>query len=110
MPARHPTGGKIERFYEKPDNNGTVDGQTLYANGGVYVIEPGALASIHMGEIASIERQVFPALAKQGQLGGYLQAEGKAQVYFADIGTPESLAAFEKDIYAGSVPGLSISR
>ena len=42
------------------------------------------------------EREVFPRLAERGALAGHAQ-----QAYFADIGTPESLAAFERDVLSG---------
>ena len=65
-------------------------------NGGVYVLEPQALAEIQPGQAASIERDVFPRLASRRQLAGHEQS-----AYFADIGTPESLAAFERDVLDG---------
>jgi len=65
-------------------------------NGGVYVLEPSALAEIQPGQAASIERDVFPRLASRRQLAGHEQS-----AYFADIGTPESLAAFERDVLDG---------
>jgi NDP-sugar pyrophosphorylase family protein len=65
-------------------------------NGGVYVLEPSALAEIQPGQAASIERDVFPRLASHRQLAGKEQS-----AYFADIGTPESLAAFERDVMRG---------
>jgi mannose-1-phosphate guanylyltransferase len=62
----------------------------------VYLIEPQALAQVQPGQPASIERDIFPALAARGQLAGLEQ-----QAYFADIGTPASLTAFERDVQAG---------
>ncbi len=71
---------------------------TNIVNGGVYLLEPLALADIPPWEAASIEREVFPRLASRGQLGGLVQ-----DAYFADIGTPESLEAFERDVVRGVV-------
>jgi NDP-sugar pyrophosphorylase family protein len=51
-----------------------------------------------LGGAASIERDVFPRLASRGRLGGHEQ-----RAYFADIGTPESLSAFEKDVLDGKL-------
>ncbi len=89
--------GHILAFDEKPGlesprrNESTPPG--VLVNGGVYVLEPQALAEIAPGQAASIERDVFPRLAARGQLAGLEQA-----AYFADIGTPASLAAFERDV------------
>lgn len=93
--------GKILSFVEKPASplDEPVSAVRL-ANAGVYVLEPHALASLRPGEPASIERQVFPQLAEQGLLVGNIQ-----EAYFVDIGTPQSLAAFERDILAGCLPG-----
>jgi NDP-sugar pyrophosphorylase family protein len=60
------------------------------------VLTPLALADVPLGRAASIERDVFPLLAARGQLAGLVQ-----EAYFADIGTPESLAAFERDVRDG---------
>ncbi len=70
--------------------------RTVLVNGGVYVLEPRALAEVQPGQAVSIEREVFPRLAAQGMLAGQVQ-----EAYFADIGTPESLAAFERDVLDG---------
>lgn len=90
--------GKIKAFIEKPPAIETANPATALVNGGVYLLEPAALANIAPGKSVSIERVVFPELACQKKLGGIVQS-----AYFADIGTPESLAAFEQDIYAGVV-------
>jgi len=87
--------GHILAFNEKPAQ---AQGKPLPAlvNGGVYVLEPPALAEIQPGQAASIERDVFPRLASRRQLAGQEQS-----AYFTDIGTPESLAAFERDVQDG---------
>jgi NDP-sugar pyrophosphorylase family protein len=87
--------GQILAFDEKPIH---AQGKPLPAlvNGGVYVLEPQALSVIQPGQAASIEREVFPRLAARGLLAGHVQ-----QAYFADIGTPESLTAFERDVLEG---------
>jgi D-glycero-alpha-D-manno-heptose 1-phosphate guanylyltransferase len=88
--------GHILAFNEKPAKS---HGSPLPAlvNGGVYVLEPQALAIIRPGQSASIERDVFPHLAAYRQLAGLEQ-----NAYFADIGTPESLSTFERDVRDGS--------
>lgn len=90
--------GTITAFDEKPDQGWLADPAPVLVNGGIYVINPGALAFIQPGRAISIEREVFPILADQGRLAGLVQA-----AYFADIGTPESLAAFEQDLIAGAI-------
>jgi NDP-sugar pyrophosphorylase family protein len=90
--------GHILAFDEKPaqaqvETPNLASLQTVLVNGGVYVLEPSALTEIRPGQAASIERDVFPRLASRGQLAGLEQS-----AYFADIGTPESLAAFERDV------------
>jgi len=96
--------GHILSFDEKPA--GTPHAQTprrgvstspVLVNGGVYILAPQALAEIPLGQAASIERDVFPHLAARRQLAGLEQS-----AYFADIGTPESLAAFERDVLDGT--------
>ncbi|MFC1879255.1 nucleotidyltransferase family protein [Chloroflexota bacterium] len=93
--------GRIVAFDEKPALKKALPASSILASGGIYVMERSALAVIEPGQTASIERQVFPLLAEQGRLAGYIQ-DG----YFADIGTPESLASFEKDVET-DITGLS---
>jgi NDP-sugar pyrophosphorylase family protein len=88
--------GKILSFAEKPAGGGLAAGALV--NGGVYLLEPTALAGIPEGRPVSIEREVFPPLAAAGRLYGQVQ-----RAYFADIGTPHSLAAFEADVASGKV-------
>jgi len=91
--------GHILAFDEKPAKVETSRWEvfaSFLVNGGVYVLEPSALAEIQPGQAASIERDVFPRLASRRLLAGQVQS-----AYFADIGTPESLAAFERDVLDG---------
>jgi NDP-sugar pyrophosphorylase family protein len=90
--------GRITSFEEKA-SEGAGQQSVWLVNAGLYLLEPRALASVAPGESASIERQVFPQLARQGELYGQVQ-----QAYFADIGTPESLAVFESDVLAKHTP------
>jgi NDP-sugar pyrophosphorylase family protein len=92
---------KIVEFTEKPVGGNQAEriaseAAEAWTNGGIYVLTPQALAEVPLGQAISIERQVFPALAARGQLAG-CQQDG----YFMDIGTPESLAAFEQDVIKG---------
>jgi NDP-sugar pyrophosphorylase family protein len=80
--------GLIHQFYEKPPQNAPS-----LVNGGIYLLEPHALADLEPGQPASLEREIFPTLAARGQLAGLVQ-----EAYFVDIGVPESLLAFEQDV------------
>ncbi len=85
--------GMIRNFNEKPQKQGPA-----LANGGIYLFDPGFLDLIPENQPASLEKDLFPALAHAGKLSGYIQ-----DAYFCDIGTPESLAAFENDIQTAKV-------
>lgn len=74
--------GRVLAFREKG-----IAGPGLI-NAGVYLLRPGALASIAPGATASIETDVFPQLAEAGRLGAF-----PVQGQFLDIGTPESYTA-----------------
>jgi len=86
--------GTVTNFHEKPPHS-----RGALVSGGVYVLEPRALDVIERGRAASIERDVFPVLAARGRLAGSVQ-----HGYFADIGTPEALSAFECDMATGAAP------
>lgn len=85
--------GLVAEFSEKPEETGPA-----LVSGGVYAFLPEALKTIVPGETASLERDLFPRLAAEGLLAGSVQA-----VYFKDIGTPESLRSFERDLREGAV-------
>jgi mannose-1-phosphate guanylyltransferase len=76
-----PTGddGRVIEFLEKVD-----DPPTNRINAGAYVLEAAVAERIEPGRAVSFEREVFPAMAEEGVLYGYM-AEG----YWIDIGTPE---------------------
>jgi NDP-sugar pyrophosphorylase family protein len=88
--------GKIVSFDEKPEQ-----AQESLVSGGVYVLERQALARIQPGQVVSLEREIFPHLATDGKLAGLV-----CSAYFADIGTPESLSAFEQDVISGRSLGV----
>jgi histidinol-phosphate phosphatase family protein len=75
-------------------------------NAGVYLLRPGALDAVAPGSAASVETDVFPALARAGELDGW-SAPGE----LLDIGTPESYAAAGRflaglaDVSAGGAAG-----
>jgi D,D-heptose 1,7-bisphosphate phosphatase len=75
-------GDRIDSFTARP----TVDGSGLI-NGGVYRLKRQILDSI-VSVPSSLERDVFPALARQGLLRGRVYDR-----FFLDIGTPEEFEA-----------------
>jgi mannose-1-phosphate guanylyltransferase len=60
-------GGKIIKFIEKPKKE---DAPSNLINAGVYIIEPDVINMIPEGA-CSIERDIFPKIAKMGKLFGY---------------------------------------
>jgi len=73
-------GDRIVEFIEKP----TASEDSKLINAGVYLLEPEIFKYIPKGR-ASIERDVFTKLAKEGKLYGY-HFEGE----WLDTGTPEA--------------------
>jgi mannose-1-phosphate guanylyltransferase len=86
--------GSVASFVEKP---GEHEGTALI-NAGVYVLEREVLEMVPRGRLYSIERGVFPKLARSGSLFGYVD-EG----YWRDIGTPESYLQAHFDILERTV-------
>ncbi len=73
--------GRIERFTEKPPMESAPSN---LINAGVYVLEPDVLALIPEGRAVSMEREIFPRLAKEGCLFGHC-----FKGLWMDIGKPE---------------------
>jgi mannose-1-phosphate guanylyltransferase len=86
--------GSVADFLEKP---GEWEGTALI-NAGVYLLEPEVLELIPRGRLFSIERGVFPKLARAGSLYGHA-----GRGYWRDIGTPESYLQAHFDILEGTV-------
>ncbi len=86
--------GSVASFVEKP---GEWEGAALI-NAGVYVLQPEVLELIPRGKLFSIERGVFPKLARAGSLYGHVD-DG----YWRDIGTPESYLQAHFDILQRAV-------
>lgn len=78
---------KIIDFAEKKSDGGAI------INNGIYVFEPKIFDYIEPEKNVSLEHEVFPKLAKEGLLYGYLH-EG----YFMDIGRPETYKKFKEDV------------
>ena len=85
--------GRVVEFLEK------VEGQpTNRINAGAYVLERAVAERIEPGRAVSFEREVFPAMAAEGILYGFM-AEG----YWIDIGTPERYLEATYDLLARRV-------
>ena len=69
---------RIKQFDEKTKN---VDGSGV-VNAGVYILSPEVLEKIPSGGMVSIERQVFPKLAKDNLMQGWEHRGG----YWYDVG------------------------
>ncbi|MCJ7424153.1 NDP-sugar synthase [Candidatus Bathyarchaeota archaeon] len=73
--------GRISRFIEKPPRESA---QSNLINAGTYVLSPGIFEYIPKGQQVSIERDVFPKLAEEKALYGYVYGG-----LWIDIGKPE---------------------
>lgn len=86
--------GRVLRFVEKPAP-GETSADTI--NAGTYVFEPAVLDLIPALERVSVERDTFPRLVDQGQLGTYLTDD-----YWIDTGLPEQLLTANLDLVNGN--------
>ncbi len=83
-------GNCIKNFIEKPAKG---QAPTNLINAGVYVLSPKVFEYIPKGKQCSMEREVFPALAKEHKLFGHM-VEG----LWMDIGKPEEYLLTNKII------------
>jgi mannose-1-phosphate guanylyltransferase len=82
--------GRITRFTEKPPK-GTEPSN--FINAGVYVLNPEVLQLIPEGRAVSMEREIFPKLATNGELFGHV-----VHGLWMDIGKPEEYLQTNKII------------
>jgi mannose-1-phosphate guanylyltransferase len=82
--------GRITRFTEKPPK-GTEPSNLI--NAGVYVLNPEVLQLIPEGRAVSMEREIFPKLATNGELFGHV-----VHGLWMDIGKPEEYLQTNKII------------
>lgn len=75
---------RVTAFREKAERSGG------WVNGGVYLMNRAALAQIEPGKALSIETDIFPEMARRGQLRVY-----QAEPPLLDMGTPEGIASME---------------
>ena len=90
--------GRVLAFIEKPPV-GTAS--TNLINAGTYILEPEAIARIDGGRRVSIEREVFPAMVKDGAL--FARGDG---AYWIDIGTAATFLQAQFDVLAGKRPDV----
>lgn len=81
-------GNRIKRFVEKPPKK--MDSSNLI-NAGAYVLSPKIFNYIPKGQMVSIEREIFPKLAEESELYGYI-FDG----LWMDIGKPEEYLEINK--------------
>jgi len=82
--------GKINEFLEKEQ---VLEDTNHLVNTGIYLFEPIIFDYIQTNKSISLEKEIFPKLAKQGFLWGY-----EYKGYFMDIGRPETYYQFKQDI------------
>ena len=76
--------GHVQSFVEKPAE-GSSSPSNNWINAGVYVMEPSVLSRIPEGRPVSLEREIFPQLAKENALFAC-----RSKAAWLDVGTPES--------------------
>ena len=69
---------RIQRFIEKPK---LKDAPSHLINAGIYMVQPEILEMIPPGKKVSLEREIFPVLAREGRLCGF-----PISGYWFDIG------------------------
>ncbi|HWR04001.1 MAG TPA: HAD-IIIA family hydrolase [Humidesulfovibrio sp.] len=90
--------GRVTGFVEKGQ------GGPGWISAGVYLLHPSCLEAVAPGQSASIEQDVFPALAEASALCAY-----RAQARFLDIGTPESYASAGRFLLGDEAAGDKLS-
>ncbi|MBI2856282.1 MAG: NDP-sugar synthase [Chloroflexi bacterium] len=90
--------GRVLRFLEKPAPGET---ESNWINGGIYLVEPEAMAHVPPGEFYMFERGLFPRLLDMGApVYGF-----KATPYWIDVGTPSNYMKVHRDLLHDSYRG-----
>lgn len=90
--------GRVTAFLEKMDNPISNS-----INAGCYIFSPEAIDQIPLGQVVSVEREIFPALVASGRpVFGY-----REQAYWLDVGTPAALFKGSRDLVAGEFQAMS---
>ena len=104
--------GKVVAFVEKPapgvvpttptpaPASSSTSGHGYLINAGTYVLEPSVLDHIPEGRRVSIEREVFPGLARGESLFGF-----HSPAYWTDTGSPRQYLEAQLDLVSGRRPG-----
>ena len=100
--------GKVERFIEKPSPTETT---SRFASAGTYVFEPSALELMPGTDKLSIERVVFPAMVRRGELfamatSGYWIDAGRPATYIdanVEYAARESRAVISSEVDATAI-------
>lgn len=91
----------IVRFVEKPSRNAPSN----LVNAGIYVFEPGIFDYIPAGRRCSIEREIFPKLAKERELFGH-----EIKGLWIDVGKPEDYIKANKLWLEAGIEKATLSR
>jgi len=92
-------GGRVVEFREKPAE--LVPGNV---NAGTYVLDPSALEGWPVGEMVSIEREIYPALiAADRPVFGFVTG-----AYWMDLGTPEKYLQAHVDVLEGRIRAIDV--
>jgi mannose-1-phosphate guanylyltransferase len=96
--------GRVIDFVEKPAP-GTAPSNWI--NAGTYVLEPSVLDLVAPGARVSIEREVFPSIAADGDLFAV-----QSDAYWIDAGTPDAYLQANLDLLSGTrgapLTGISV--
>ncbi len=90
-------GSTITAFVEK-----SAQPPSLTVNAGTYVVRPQLLDEIPGSGAVSLEREVFPHLARRGTLLAHRET-----AYFLDVGSPAALVAATRDLLLDPWPGAA---
>jgi mannose-1-phosphate guanylyltransferase len=89
----------VDAFLEKPSLEELIPGEPYLINAGTYLLSHDVIGMIPAGVPCSIEREIFPLVADERRLYGY-----PTEVYWRDIGTPQSYLDAHRDMLEGAVP------
>jgi NDP-sugar pyrophosphorylase family protein len=85
--------GQIIKFIEKPS-----EAKSGLINAGIYAFSQEIFNYINKGKKVSLEKDVFPKLAEEGKLYGFIY-DG----YWRDVGVPEDYMEVLKDLLTGKL-------
>ena len=94
--------GKITRFLPK---EGRAGDHANLCNAGIHVLSPALLKAYPQTGYADLDRDILVPAALAGQAYAY-----KSYEYAKDMGTPQRLAAVEKDLAAGIVESKNAAK